>query len=315
MPNEIVLENELPGNPVSEWGIHGSIEGVGDSNIEGFATDISVDHGQAVDFKINTDSTAYRVDIYRLGYYNGDGARLVNSFEVDSANPQIQPAPLFDPSLNLVDAGNWSVSASWDVPADAVSGVYFAKLTRLDGTSGENMIPFIVRDDENPSAITFQTSDTTWEAYNPWGGYNLYSGVDGDRALAVSYNRPFTDTTGQLFSGPQDFVFSSEFPAIQWLEQNGYDVNYIAGVDTARDGAQLLNSQIFLSVGHDEYWSADQRANVEAARDAGVNLAFLSGNTVFWENSVGNQHRWQWDALPNARLLQGDGRTGEHRPE
>jgi N,N-dimethylformamidase beta subunit-like, C-terminal/Concanavalin A-like lectin/glucanases superfamily/Bacterial Ig-like domain/Bacterial Ig domain/Calx-beta domain len=47
---------------------------------------------------------------------------------------------------------------------------------------------------------------------------------------------------------------------------------------------------VFLSVGHDEYWSAAQRANVEAARDAGVNLAFFSGNECFWkvrwENSI-----------------------------
>ena len=47
---------------------------------------------------------------------------------------------------------------------------------------------------------------------------------------------------------------------------------------------------MFLSVGHDEYWSGQQRANVEAARDAGVDLAFFSGNEVFWktrwENSI-----------------------------
>ena len=38
-----------------------------------------------------------------------------------------------------------------------------------------------------------------------------------------------------------------------------------------------------MSSGHDEYWSADQRANVTAARDAGVNLAFFSGNEIFWK--------------------------------
>jgi hypothetical protein len=39
-----------------------------------------------------------------------------------------------------------------------------------------------------------------------------------------------------------------------------------------------------------EYWSGAQRANVERARDAGVNLAFFSGNEVYWktryENSI-----------------------------
>ena len=44
---------------------------------------------------------------------------------------------------------------------------------------------------------------------------------------------------------------------------------------------------MFMSVGHDEYWSGNQRAKVEAARDAGVNLAFMSGNEVFWKT------RWE----------------------
>lgn len=280
-PNAIVLENMKQGTPESEWWID-----QGDSSIEGYAAQFTIDHGQRVDFKINTDATNYRIDIYRIGYYNGDGARKVGTIDQSLPTAQIQPVPLFDPTTKLVDAGNWSVSASWNVPGDAVSGVYFAELTRLD-TGGKNIIPFIVRDDENPSDITFQTSDTTWQAYNWWGGYNLYGGIDGGgragRADAVSYNRPIITRDGGYSAGPQDFIFSAEYPAIRWLEQNGYDVNYISGIDTARDGAQLLNSKLFLSVGHDEYWSADQRANVEAARDAGVNLAFLSGNEVYWE--------------------------------
>ncbi len=281
VPNAIVLENMKQGTPESVW----LIDQV-DSSIEGFAAQFTINHGERVDFKINTDATNYRVDIYRLGYYGGDGAHLVTSFTRNLTTAQDQPLPDFDPIRKLVDAGNWSVSASWDIPDDAVSGIYLAELTRLD-TGGQNMIPFIVRDDEAPSDITFQASDTTWQAYNWWGGYNLYGGIDATghagRASAVSYNRPITTRYGGYSAGPQDFIFAAEYPSIRWLEQNGYDVNYISGIDTARDGAQLLNSQIFLSIGHDEYWSASQRNNVEAARDAGVNLAFLSGNEVYWE--------------------------------
>ncbi len=278
-PNRIVIENQMLGTPESVWGI----DGAGDDNIEGFATDFSVDNGTTINFKINTDSTHYRIDVYRVGYYQGNGARLVDSFEINRASPQIQPVPLFDPELKLVDAGNWEISASWDVPSDAVSGAYFAHMTRLDGEAGENHIPFVVRDDENPSDITFQTADTTWQAYNWWGGYNLYFSVEGERASAVSYNRPFVTREPNFASGPQDYIWGVEYPAIRWLEQNGYDINYISGIDVARDGDQLLNSEIFLSVGHDEYWSPEQRANVEAARDAGVNLSFWTGNEVYWK--------------------------------
>ena len=189
--NAIVLENLKQGSPESEWMI-----GTADSSIEGFAAQFTLDHGQTVDFKINTDSKNYRIDIYRIGYYNGDGARKVGTINQSLTSAQVQPVPLFDPTRKLVDAGNWSVSASWAIPADAVSGVYFAKLTRLDGSGGANMIPFIVRDDENKSDITFQTSDTTWQAYNWWGGYNLYGGIGAagrsGRASAISYNRPNT---------------------------------------------------------------------------------------------------------------------------
>lgn len=287
--NPIVLENQKPGNPQSEW----DIVGAGSSNIEGFATDISVNRGNRVDFKINTDSSDYRIDIYRLGYYGGMGARKVAT--IQHTGVQNQPAPLRDATTGLVDAGNWSVSASWDIPADAVSGVYIAKLVRQDGTVGANHIPFIVRDDSSTSDVVFQTSDTTWQAYNGWGGANFYGG-DGPatgqgagRAYAVSYNRPIA-TRGNVgtYAGPQDYLFGAEYSAIYWLEQNGYDVSYMAGVDVDRYGSLLLNHKLYLDVGHDEYWSGQQRANVQAARDAGVNLAFWSGNEMYWRTRWGN---------------------------
>jgi len=301
--NRIALENQKQGTPRSVWGLSTDI---GDANIQGFATEISTDVGGTVDFKIATDSTHYRIEIYRLGYYGGDGARLVDTIDKSLDSAQVQPHPIVDMSLGLIDCGNWSVSASWGVPADAVSGVYFAKLVREDGTSGENIIPFVVRDDNSTSDIVFQTSDTTWQAYNPWGGANLYGGdvplnpndmiaymppnchcglMAIGRAYAVSYNRPMITATNPnfLYSGPQDYLFGEEWPAIQWLEQNGYDVSYISGVDAARSGQMLLNHDVYLSVGHDEYWSGEQRDNVTAARDAGVNLAFWSGNECYWK--------------------------------
>ena len=74
---------------------------------------------------------------------------------------------------------------------------------------------------------------------------------------------------------------------VRWLEANGYDVSYFTGVDSDRLGQEIREHKVFLSVGHDEYWSSNQRANVEAARDAGVNLAFFSGNEIFWKT------RWE----------------------
>ena len=82
---------------------------------------------------------------------------------------------------------------------------------------------------------------------------------------------------------PEDWLFNAEYPMVRWLEANGYNVSYSTGVDTDRRGAEILEHRVFLSVGHDEYWSGAQRANVEAARNAGVHLAFFSGNEIFWK--------------------------------
>ena len=197
-----------------------------------------------------------------------------------------QPNCVTAVGTGLVDCGNWTQNASWAVPATAVSGIYFAHLVRTDATAGESHVFFVVRDDDGGSDLLFQTSDTTWQAYNAYGGNSLYTGQPAGRAYKVSYNRPFT-TRG---NAPEDWVFNSEYPMVRFLESNGYDVSYSTGVDTDRRGAELLEHEAFLSVGHDEYWSGAQRANVEAARAAGVHLAFFSGNEVFWktrwENSI-----------------------------
>jgi hypothetical protein len=142
--------------------------------------------------------------------------------------------------------------------------------------------------------VLFQTSDTTWQAYNSYGGNSLYWGAPGinpNRAYKVSYNRPIVTRNNGNGAGPMSYFWDAEYPMVRWLEANGYNVSYASGVDTDRRGATALQQhRIYLSNGHDEYWSANERANVEAARNAGVNLAFFSGNNVFWktrwENSI-----------------------------
>ncbi len=284
--NPVVCENSKPGTPAAVW----DISGAGDPSIQGFATQMSVNVGGTIGFKIDSTAAAYTIDIYRTGWYGGDGARKIASVAPTAALPQHQPACMTDPTTQLYDCGNWGLSASWAVPATAVSGVYVALLHRTD-TGGESHIIFVVRNDASTSDVVFQTSDTTWQAYNTYGGASFYTGAssnfsDGSqpRAFKLSYNRPFATREGVT---SRDFYFSSEYAMVRFAERNGYDVSYIAGADTARSGSLLLNHKVFLSVGHDEYWSGAQRANVEAARDAGVNLAFFSGNEIYWRT------RWE----------------------
>src|SRR6185436_10502290 len=72
----IAQENALPGTPEADW----DIGGAGDTNLQGFATDMSVNAGSTVNFKIDDNTLAsYHIEIYRIGYYQGNGARLITT--------------------------------------------------------------------------------------------------------------------------------------------------------------------------------------------------------------------------------------------
>jgi Domain of unknown function (DUF4082)/Fibronectin type III domain/Bacterial Ig domain len=289
-PNPVVCENAKPGDPPSDW----QVNGVGSSSIQGYGTSMSVNVGQTESFKINTPASSYHIDILRLGYYGGDGARLIASNIKPTASlPQKQPACLTNSSTGLIDCGNWGVSASWAVPGNAVSGVYIAHLVRNDNGE-ESQIPFVVRNDASHSEILLQTSDATWEAYNDWGGNSLYTCTvacpPGEpeaykAAYSVSYNRPWEGSFE--VDGGASYLYYAEYQMIYWLEKNGYNASYTSGSEVDNQGSLLKNHKVFVSSGHDEYWSEGQRSNVESALSAGVNLAFFSGNEMFWKTRWG----------------------------
>jgi hypothetical protein len=145
-----------------------------------------------------------------------------------------------------------------------------------------------VRDDAHPPAILYQQSVTTYQAYNLYPddhrtGKSLYGSSygpptisGGTRAVAVSFDRPYAgDGSGDLLKW--------EIHLVRWLERSGYDVGYSTDLDTHAHGARLLASKAFLVTGHDEYWSREMYDAVEAARDAGVHLAFLGSNAAYWQ--------------------------------
>ena len=266
-------------------------------DIQGFATAQSVLPGGTISMKVQSP-TKYSIEIDRLGYYGGKGSRQV-SWSMNTSTGTFPatfgstlPACDSDKSTGLVDCGNWPTTVSIQVPSNAVSGLYLVALEQIDSTDamiGYMPVPVIVREPDNAahhSDIVVQTSDETWQAYNTFGGQNLYVGngpaPDG-RAYRVSYNRPLPDIG-------ENGVFGSEFALLYWLEENGYDVSYISGIDATTDPASVSNHKVFISSGHDEYWNQSQWNNVMAARKAGQNQMFVSGNEVFWrtrfENSI-----------------------------
>ncbi len=164
-----------------------------------------------------------------------------------------------------------------------MSGVYIAHLIRSDNGDSSH-IPFVVRNDGNTSKVLFQTSDTTWQAYNTYGGSNFYRGRPQGRAYKLSYNRPWN--TRGLAERPR-------LPVLQRVPDDPVPraerVRRLLRLGPRHSSRREPDHQAqgFMSVGHDEYWSKEQRDHVLAARDAGTNLAFFSGNEVYWKT------RWE----------------------
>ena len=160
--------------------------------VEGFTAPVSVQSGETMKLYVSTTASAYTFEVYRMGWYNGLGGRLVYSSTQLSGIQQ--PTPLIDPATRMVSCTNWRSQVALSIPKNWVSGVYIIKLL-----AGQYMryVSFVVRNDVSHSAILFQTSVLTYEAYNTWGGYSLYRGPgedekarDKNRAYAVSFDRP-----------------------------------------------------------------------------------------------------------------------------
>jgi hypothetical protein len=263
--------------------------------VEGYCSHTSIRTGETLDVFVSTDpADQYRAEIYRMGYYGGKGARLMRT--IGPLAGSAQPTP--QDGLNRLIECKWSKGFSLEIPQDWVSGVYLGKLSTAK-TGGEAYVIFIVRDDRKADLL-FQCSDLTWLSYNrwpnwrslydyetnPWGASNRRIGYDVgfDRPYAIYWNG-FPAGFEPLTNGSGEFLMI-EFPLAFWLEQEGYDVTYISNVDTHADGPGLLRGKVFVSVGHDEYWTARMFENVTNARDAGISLAFLSGNSISGEVSL-----------------------------
>lgn len=279
--NLIQIENAKPGT--ARW----RLDAPAVSEIEGYASATSVERGGSIELFVNTREPSYTIEIFRFGWYGGTGGRLI--VPAVTRTGRVQPDPFRDPATGLIEC-DWTdpyVVQTAAVPSDEwVSGIYLAKLTA--GRSGrQRYVIFVVRDDARASDFLFQSSVSTFQAYNYWGGVSLYS-PSARVGRKVSFNRPYIEGygTGQFLSGPytrQAEARGWEANMVRFLEREGLDVTYATSLDTHAHGERLLLHAAFLSVGHDEYWSWEMRDRVEAARDAGVSLAFFSGNSAYWQ--------------------------------
>ncbi|HWH14891.1 MAG TPA: N,N-dimethylformamidase beta subunit family domain-containing protein [Miltoncostaeaceae bacterium] len=266
--NPTVAENCRPGS--TAWRLTRA-----DGGIEGFFDETSVPRGAEAVLRLRTADPEYRVEVYRTGYYGDTGARLVARTPARRAGAQ--PEPRADRRRGLVSASNWRVSERFDT-ADWPSGVYLAKLIGSSGSDDHAIL--VVREDDRPSDVLYLLSDTTYLAYNYWGGYSLYAGGDDDpRGVSVSWDRPY----GNSRFGQADWYLRAEHALVRWLEAEGYDVAYAGAFDVHRHGVAGLGRRgAWISGGHNEYWSGAMRDAHERAVGQGVHLAVMAANTAYW---------------------------------
>jgi hypothetical protein len=280
-------ENALPGTDA--WEIPRAKDAT--TQIQAYANATSVLPGHTLTFYVSTqkDSTGYSINFFRLGWYGGLGGRLMATVRDQKGIEQgyfntvtKRLSDCASCSVNretgLVEA-NWRPSYEFTIPPNWVTGVYLAKFT--DATGLQTYVPFDVLGNFH-SVYVLITPDTSYQAYNGWGGWSLYefnslNTNPNDRAVKVSFDRPYADWYG---SGGVLF-FNAD--TIHWLERQGYDVSYISNVDLHSNPLQLLQHRVYISDGHDEYWTKEMRDGVEHARDSGVSLAFLGANASYWQ--------------------------------
>jgi hypothetical protein len=247
----------------------------GAHEIEGYAGKASVLAGESFPLFVSCQPKWFTVTAYRLGWYRGDGARRVWRSATLRGGAQ---------SAARVTGDTSTVMTDWDpvtrVPTDGwPAGSY---LLRLDAESGaQRYVPVTVRSPATAGTVVLKNCVQTWQAYNTWGGYDLYQGPSGgygQRSLAVSLDRPYGGNGAEMF-------LTYERNAIKLAEYlsatAGLRLSYLTSMDITSDASALAGASALVSMGHDEYWTPGERATVTAARDAGVNIAFLGANALF----------------------------------
>jgi len=272
----VVAENRLPGT--TAWRIPATVPIGG---IEGFANENYAHVGERVGFYVSTRARSYHVDAYRMGFYQGKGARLVWSSGV--LHGQAQPACSFTAGINLVSCANWHRSFNVVLTSAFVQGDYLFKL--VAGGDAQAYVPLTVWDPSSRATYLIMARTFVEQGWNAFGGYDYYQGQGPcppgaavypvcNRARVVSFDRPYD--TG---AGASDFM-GDEYPLVRYCEAHGLDVAYVTDVTVDEHTSILLHHRVLLSLGHDESWSYRERVGLQRAVAAGMNVVFFGAASV-----------------------------------
>ena len=273
------VENALPGD--AGWDLP-RIAG----STRAYLAAASVGPGEPLHLRAR-GSGAISVDWYRLGWYRGLGGRLLRTDRDIKLGKQ--PSATVDHTTGLVEA-HWEPVLSTTAPTGVKSGMLLAVLRDAKGQPLAN-VPVVLRPDPTDLArapVLFVSAASTWQAYNQWGGTDLYGNYGGfpikatqdHRAAQVSFDRPY------YLDGGAGYLRRWELQFIRWMERHGRDVEYIADLDLERNPALVGGRRLVVMAGHPEYWSRPMRTCLEAVVASGTSVAFLTGNEVYWQTRL-----------------------------
>lgn len=267
----VVQENLKPGT--TNWRI---APGTVATAIQGFATSTNAQVGQSINIYATTLLPSFHIEAYRMGWYQGKGARLIwTSPTYKGVN---QPACPLDTSINMVACWNWKMSATMNVTSDFVPGDYLLKL--VAGPKAASYILLTVWDPQSTATYVVVNRSMVEQGWNTYGGYSFYAGQGNcilddqsypvcNRARVVSFDRPY-----QAGFGSSDFL-TNEYPLVELMEKEGLDVTYITDITLSTYPELLLNHKVLISLDHDEAWTDSERVALQHAQAHGLNAIFF----------------------------------------
>ena len=211
----------------------------------------------------------------------------------------------------------WPVALTIDVEPSWRSGYYEVVMEIQVGEKVRRDYAFFVVRPQSKERIIVALATNTWHAYNEFAGTNLYTGgthVSMQRPMSAGFlHKPFGKgrrVTGTGAPDPQNAAHVGyiqlnhlsgyagsagwpdwEYPFIAWAEREGFEIGVCTNADLEVHPEVLDDASLYLSVGHDEYWSKGMRDTVEGFVARGGNAAFFSGNTSMWQVRIeGSDH-------------------------
>jgi hypothetical protein len=212
---------------------------------------------------------------------------------------------------------DWPVALTIDVDPSWRSGYYEVVMEIEVGDKARRDYAFFVVRPASKERIIVALATNTWNAYNDFGGTNLYNGgthVSMQRPMSAGYlHKPLGKgrrVTGTGAPDPQNAAHVGyiqlnhlsrwagsagwpdwEHPFIAWAEREGFEIGVCTNADLEDHPEILDRASLYLSVGHDEYWSKGMRDTVERFIARGGNAAFFSGNTLMWQVRIEGSDR------------------------